>query len=463
MRQTDCLSFISYYSKTGSPLWEPGLLCLYCKDGKTASEFPIVYYIISCIWDYTGKQEFLLRLFNLTVFFTGVYHLLIMFKHVLQKWHISVIAVLFVITSPVIVYYANNFLPDISAMAFTFIAMRYSYDYMNERKNISLTKSMFFYTIAALLKISYFIYPAAFFGALITTQIINNRNIKELVRACLLFVSSLLISGAWALYVIWYNRIHNGFFLSTHKAYWMLDDSDIQSVWKHILEYWYGWHLTVFAIFGLFISLLVLVDLKKYLSMTTGAWGILSALAATIYLILFFWQLHSHDYYILAIIPAFALLFMNMLCMITQQISFRMTKLLCAFVIAFFLYKNLLYTQNFVKWRYWDASINDPYARVGIKLLNADREMTDAGISTDARLVFVKDDGFSGCTYYTNRFGWQLGRHYESELRRIETFKEQGASHLVIIDTALFNHKELLSYADSLILKTTDYIVYTLK
>jgi hypothetical protein len=463
MRQTDCLSFISYYSKTGAPLWEPGLLCLYSHEGKTASEFPIVYYLLSFVWNHFGKQEFLLRLFNLTIFFTGVYHLLILFKQVLQKWHLSVIAVLFVITSPVIVYYANNFLPDISAMAFTFIAMRHSYDYMNERKQNSLTKSMFFYTVAALLKISYFIYPAAFFAALVTAHVQNKRKLKELVKPFTQFLSSIVICGGWTIYVVWYNRIHTGYFLSTYKAYWMLDDSYIQSVWKHILEYWYGWHLTVYALFGLFISLLVVFDFKKYINMTTGAWGIFSAIASYTYLVLFFGQLHDHDYYILTIIPAFALLFMNMLYMITQQISLAFIKLLASLVIAVFLYKNLLYTQNFVRWRYWDASVNDPYARVGIKLLHAEQEMTDAGISPEARLVFVPDDGYSGCTYFTNRFGWQLGGNYENELSRIETFKEQGASHLVIIDTALFNHKELLSYTNSMILKTNDYIVYTLK
>jgi hypothetical protein len=463
MRQTDCLSFISYYLKTGAPLWEPGLLCLYSHDGKTASEFPAVYYALSFVWKYAGKQEFLLRLFNLTVFFVGVYHLLLMFKKSLLRWHISVIAVLFIITSPVIVYYANNFLPDISAMALAFIALRYSYEYLSNHRNERLVKATIFYTLSALLKISYFIYPAAFFVAVLVTQFSNNKMHKELKRLFVYFLFSLIVCGSWMYYVVWYNRIHTGYFLSTYKAYWMLDESYIQSVWKHILEYWYGWHLTVFAVFGLFFSLLLILDFKKYVSLTAGVWGILAALAGFAYLILFFGQLHDHDYYILTIIPAFALLFMNMLSLITQQLPLNYAKTLVALVVGIFLYKNLFYTQNFVRWRYWDSSINDPYARVGIKLLHADKELTNAGISEDARLVFVPDDGYSGCTYFTNRFGWQLGSNYENELTRITAFKEQGASHLVIIDTALFSHAGLLAYTDSVVLKTPNYIVYSLK
>ena len=46
IRQTDSLSFINYYLKTGLNFFDIGNLNLYNNSGKTACEFPIFYYLV---------------------------------------------------------------------------------------------------------------------------------------------------------------------------------------------------------------------------------------------------------------------------------------------------------------------------------------------------------------------------------------------------------------------------------
>jgi hypothetical protein len=464
MRQTDCLSFISYYAKTGAPLWEPGLLCLYSNEGKTASEFPVVYYLLSFVWKYFGKQEFLLRLFNLLVFFTGVYHLHKLFKQVLQKWHVSLFAIMLIITSPVIVYYANNFLPDISAMALTFIAMRYSYDYFTGHEKRNLILALLHYTFAALLKISYFIYPAAFIGVVVINAMLQKKKLSSLLLPFLLFMLSLVMAAGWAYYVVQYNKLHNGYFLSNAKPIWILDDEYRESVWKHLGGYWMGWHYPVLTTFTFPVLTLITLIFFKKLELTWRLWVSFALAGAVAFFLLFFAQLRDHDYYILTFVPALALL--TVFAIKSIQLRFEEIWYVRSFtfvLLAYLVFSGMLKTQNYVRWRYWDCSINDPFARIGRVLINAEKEMDDAGISQDARIVFIHDAGFSGCTYFSNRFGWQLGDNYMNELDRIDLFKKQGATHLAIIDTADFNNEILLTKADSLVMETNDYKVYTLK
>ena len=69
-RQSDCVSFALNYCMEDRGLLEPSIHFIGGNDnGKTVSEFPIVYYTIGKIWRITGQHEFIYRGFVLALFF----------------------------------------------------------------------------------------------------------------------------------------------------------------------------------------------------------------------------------------------------------------------------------------------------------------------------------------------------------------------------------------------------------
>ena len=68
-RQTDCLSMTKNYAD-GAPFFEPEMHVLYADNetsGKSAGEFPILYYTVGSIWKVTGESFMVYRVFYLLI------------------------------------------------------------------------------------------------------------------------------------------------------------------------------------------------------------------------------------------------------------------------------------------------------------------------------------------------------------------------------------------------------------
>ena len=73
-RQTDCVSLAWNYYDTTVNLFEPAIHNQFADDwtsGKTAGEFPILYWLVGMLWRITGPSEFTFRLIELLLHFAG--------------------------------------------------------------------------------------------------------------------------------------------------------------------------------------------------------------------------------------------------------------------------------------------------------------------------------------------------------------------------------------------------------
>ncbi|MCF8379736.1 MAG: glycosyltransferase family 39 protein [Bacteroidales bacterium] len=126
-RQTDGISISRNYFLEGMDFFKPQTHNLTSDNGTTAfsatSETPILNYFIAILYKIFGYHEFFFRLINMIVYFTGLFYLFkalsLFFKDRFWPVFISFLA----FTSPVLVYYANNFLPNTTALSFAFIAL----------------------------------------------------------------------------------------------------------------------------------------------------------------------------------------------------------------------------------------------------------------------------------------------------------------------------------------------------
>ena len=68
-RQADCYSIASNYYENNLPFLEPSIHQIgYSNNGKTISEFPIIYYSVSKLWRLFGKHAVIYRLLNFLIF-----------------------------------------------------------------------------------------------------------------------------------------------------------------------------------------------------------------------------------------------------------------------------------------------------------------------------------------------------------------------------------------------------------
>ena len=117
-RQADCASLALNYYQHGMEFFKPQTHNLTSNGGTTGnastSETPLLYYTVAVMYHVFGYHEYLYRLLNTLLFLTGLYYLYRLSSNVLRSQFWSTLLPLLVFTSPVLVYYGNNFLSNCS-------------------------------------------------------------------------------------------------------------------------------------------------------------------------------------------------------------------------------------------------------------------------------------------------------------------------------------------------------------
>ena len=100
-RQADCLSITMNYYMEGLNFFEPKIHWLADgKDGKTVSDFPIIYYIVAKLWKVFGYHEYIFRLINTLIVFTGLFCLFKFIGNLLSDKFWAYIITFLLFTSP---------------------------------------------------------------------------------------------------------------------------------------------------------------------------------------------------------------------------------------------------------------------------------------------------------------------------------------------------------------------------
>ena len=157
-RQADCASLALNYYKYGMEFFHPRIH-LMVSDGGTSgftapSEIPVFYYAVAAIYHITGVNESLMRILNLLIFYLGLLYLFRLLQKVIGGLFWPAALTLLFFTSPLLVYYANNYLTNTSALAFAIIGLYHFYEFSTERKKASLWYAALFYLLAGSFKIT---------------------------------------------------------------------------------------------------------------------------------------------------------------------------------------------------------------------------------------------------------------------------------------------------------------------
>ncbi len=157
-RQSDCASLALNYYQTGMHFFKPQTHNLTSDDNTTGycatSEIPIGYYLIACLYKVFGYHDYIYRFVNTLIFLLGLFYLFKTCYLLFNDFFWASGIALFFFTSPVLVYYGNNFLTDSSAFAFALIAWYFFLKFYLYKKQIFFYISMLFFLVAGAYKIT---------------------------------------------------------------------------------------------------------------------------------------------------------------------------------------------------------------------------------------------------------------------------------------------------------------------
>jgi hypothetical protein len=469
-RQTDCLSITMNYYKENRNFFEPAVYWVGEKDGKTVSECPLIYYSVGQLWKIFGYHEFIFRILNILIVFTGLFCLYKILDRFLSDifWSFTITFLLF--TSPILVYYTNNFTADAPALGLALIGCFLIMKGFNTGKKIYFYLFFFFFILAGLIKISSLI----IFIAILFTHILliyKKRNEKHWF-----YKWYSLIPYFFVFYIIflWYNyaTLYNqknlpGIFLTGIYPIWEIDAQTRKNIWLSLKNELIPAYFNKKALFIILTLLVFSIFSFKKVNKFLLSLSIFFFLGTISYLILFYQAFTVHDYYLTNLLLFIPLVLITSIEWMKRNFpktfnqNFIKSIALIALLLLIYetavinrlkysandwLAKNnfVLSNDTFNQWRRYHENYTNhykayetisPYLRkIGMK--QTDRVLSLPDESINISLYLMGQKGFTGFGYGDKSFD-----------EKMKLYKENGVKYL-IIDKSIINENYLQPYLD---------------
>ncbi len=417
----------------------PRVLNLQSTDGKAMGEFPILYYITAAFYHLFGPHEFILRLINLALISIGFFNIFRLFLVLLNDIVYAFTFTFIFLSSTVLLYYANNFLPDAGALGLTFSAFYYFYRFItnqNDRKYFIISTILL--TFASLIKITYGIYlVAALLTYVFSISFLFKRQKLTINRGYLLgYILAILLIVGWYFYVIYYNNAnHVESFLTTTTPIWKLSADRISIVWDYITHYWYYEYYYPTSIHTMFVIVIAGLFFINKTDKIFLFFVSTTILGSACYIMLFFNQFKDHDYYFLTLIPTILLLVINSF----MSIKNNYPKLVNSWITKIILITIMVLSLNFGREKLTNRYITPDiiFSPIGIQLNHGDQYLQSINVHQTDKIVVIKDNTPNGSLYFLNRRGWTFAD--TNKLAKSKAILLQS-DFLILTDTTLINN-----------------------
>jgi len=465
-RQADCLSITLNYYMENRSFFEPAINWVGDKDGRTVSECPIIYYSVAKLWKVFGYHECIFRLLNLILVFSGLFCLFRLIREIISDSFWATIITFLLFSSPILVFYSNNFLVDAPAFGLVLIACYFFFIGYKRQRKILYYLSFLFFLLSGLIKVSSLI---AFIAVLIIhlyALLFYKKENTWFYKWYSIFPYILVI----LLVVLWYSFAKSyqqknlgGIFLTGIYPIWDLDKTTISSIWDNFTNNLLSAYFNQKALFVI-LSIFILNGINyKKVNKVLFYFDVLIFIGVISFILLFYKALTVHDYYLtnlLIFIPFPLITFIEMLK--RNYIKIYKSKILRTFfVIAtlMLIYETAVInrmkystddwlvrnnivlgnsTLEYWKWFHQDYTARTksletitPYLRnIGIK--RTDRVLSLPDESINVSLYFMDQKGFTGYGYSAMSFK-----------QKLDYFKINGVIYL-IADTLFINNQEYI-------------------
>jgi hypothetical protein len=459
-RQADCASFAYNYYQHGMHFFEPEVHNMLSGTGKAVGECPLIYYCVAILYKLFGPHIFIFRLFNLIIFYLGLTALFRLTYRLTNDIFIAIITPLLLFSSPLILFYANNFLSDVPSLSFVFMALNRLLHYKESGRLKDFWISLLFFTLAALLKANAVIALVAI-GSLFFIEW-SGWNVRErsllfkhnMINAFGFFLSLLLIVG-WYHWAIHYNEINHSIFLGTKSwpgwPLWEVSEGDFSS---SLVTFFYNlkdlFTLPLSAMFFFLVPFLMF-NLGR-LSFFQKGFFLFLLLGVCMFFLFFFVGFREQGYYYinLMLLPVCCFIF-SAFCMKERFPVVFYSRAFKGMVIALLLvtvYNGKASTKVFYHNGWKHVQLNPDFYDAG--LIPYERSL---GIKAEDVVLSVPDKTPNASLYQLNTKGWSNYGFPDGQLdiAGIESRINEGCKYLVVNGESFAGDSVLFPYMGSLL------------
>ncbi len=479
-RQADCASITLNYYQNNSNFFKPQVHNLTSDSGQSGycatSEMPVLYYSVSLMYKLFGTHEFFIKFINFIIFFLGLFYLFKTINYITKQafWAISFSILFF--TAPVLVYYGNNFLTNVSALSFAIIGLYFFVRYSKEKRKKLLYKALLFFFLGGMFKITALTIFIAIIAYFLLEQIkiinIKNKIFSNSAKPFILIsLFVFLVLGAWIFYATIFNNCHDCYYFSTTIfPIWDMTSEKILNLITHVREFWLEdyFHNSVHILFIL-MFIFIIFNIKKIKSLNLIIL-IFLFLQSIIYILLQFWTFYQHDYYIINqyIVPIFIVITFSELMNDNYKKVLKNRYLKIAFVL--FLIFNIYHAESRVSERY--SNFKNNYYKNNKDIYSITPYLREIGIRYSDKVIYIPDKS-NVSLYLMNQIGWTQYRDarfnrgeailYNRDSLGIQKSINNGAKYLIVRNVdQLSKYSYLQSFATNLVGHYNDVLIFDL-
>lgn len=416
IRQTDSLSFASNYFHGHYPFFSPHVWNLATTDGRAACEFPLIYVVASWIYRITGDEPWVMRSLVLAISFFGFLSAFHLIKRAGKLNYEAILFALPALASTVVFYYSSVPMVDGAALGFSLIGLNLFHRWVTATPSLlPCLFSILCFTIAALLKITFAIWPIACALAWMLLRIKTSkapRNHWLFIPGGFLLV--VLIASGWYVYATHYNAAAGDtYFLTGPRSLTSLNQDGRAEVVQSMLNRWkQSWYPNESWFAFLFMTALI-VWKRKVVQSFNGHLVVFGLAGILAYLFLFFGQFRDHDYYFLPVVPLFVIL---CACAASVFQSLLNIRLRIASLAALTLISVLSIHYSTTKWMTRYSQPEQVYAELP-QSLGAIRKNLVADLPEHSVLLVLGDATRNGSLYFLRRKGYtaSTARDFETQ------------------------------------------------
>jgi hypothetical protein len=463
-RQCDGASLALNYYQHGMHFFKPEVHLLKSDSGKTGytapSEIPVLYYFVASVYSIFGYHDYIFRFINLLIFIIGLLYLFKLGKRVTGSGFWAGTTVILLFSSPLIIFYANNFLPNSTGLALSLMGWYYFYTYYESGNTRTFFVSVVFFLLAACMKITELGGPIIILFLLMADRVLLGKlklwTDKDFRMKILSIMVIFLLVAGWVFFAKHYNAMHKSSnFLTRSYPIWDLDRDGIRQVLRLVKSLWlvdYYMPLTLYLT-GV-LTLFNLIFINK-MDRIIGISAVIYLAGFGFYLLLWFESLSHHDYFIISlyILPVFILL--NFFRFIHLTVKRNILNYSIKAAVVVFVLMNIAYGAKGNQLRYTSA-INELPAHRDLHTITM--YLRSIGIKPEDRVVFIPEVCIRPL-YFMNQPGWFLtpadrkgkGQAISDSLLMLG-FLKSGAEYLITNDLAsVFQRKSLLAFTKQLV------------
>lgn len=311
--QCDRASIALNYYHNGLKLLYPEVHENRCKDGIVSCEFPLTNYLTAILYKCINDDEKYFRIITFLFVSIGMYALFLLFCLYVKS--ITAYLLLFILNaSPILLFYASNFIPDASALGLSLVAWYLFFRLFIPHPYLPNIKkggyAVFFILSLTLAVASKTTCLIQWMTMAILYLLSNLKGLKIALSNKKLLLSSLLLSLilpiAWQLWARHLGRLHNSEFFILHIPL-ITDVSVYKNAWSVYLGNWPQETFTGPLKYLVCALLIFPFFIKKYISNTLWFITTINTFGSFCFMAIMINQFMYHDYYVLCLLPSVAL------------------------------------------------------------------------------------------------------------------------------------------------------------